>query len=161
METISLIIAIAGFILSAAQWIYTFYCNRTKFSIAIEKSEFYKRSNYNRCILTFTIQNLSDAPLSITRMYLEDTPCLISHQWIGERYYPKFPESDIPSTERILSEDFPINIPPHGGGIYRVVFDFSDKTFCLGSLVSINVITTHKPKTFCLYCPHQPHTLSF
>lgn len=155
MKYVSLCIAILGFLMSLAQWIYTLYKNRTRFSMSIERMQWYERPEYkyNRCICTFMIWNLSSAPLTITRMSIDETNCLITHQWIGECYYPAFPESDIPKTERKFSPDFPLMLPPNGGGIYSVIFDFDLKMERPNNLIKVDVQTTHKKKSFCLFCP--------
>lgn len=153
MGYITLIISIAGFLLSSAQWIYTLYCKRTNYKIAIEKLEWFEYENYNKCILSLSIQNLSNSPLIITRMRINDVQCYLSHQFVGEHYYPNFPESDIPRTERILSADFPINIVANSGMMHKIVFDFTDKSFTIGNLIKLEVQTTKRSKTNALYCP--------
>lgn len=90
MNYITLTISIASFLLASTQWIYTLYCRRTNYSISVENFEWYEHSNYNRCILTLSIQNLSNAPLIITKMYIANIQCHLSHTWIAERYFPKF-----------------------------------------------------------------------
>ncbi len=159
MGYITLIISIAGFVLSSAQWIYTLYCKRTNYKIFIEKFEWYKHQDCNRCILSLSIQNLSNSPLIITRMCINGIQCYLSHQFVGERYYPNFPESDIPCTERMLSADFPINIVANSGIMHKVVFDFADKSFTIGKLIEMEVQTTNKSKVHTLYCPDISHGL--
>ncbi len=97
MEYLSITIAILSLILSSTQWIYTLYKNRTNFSMSLERFQWYEKPeyDYNQGIFTFMICNLSTAPLTITRMTIKKTSCLITHQWIGDHYYPKFPETDI------------------------------------------------------------------
>lgn len=153
-SNITLIIAVLGFIMSLAQWCYSFYSKRTSFSVSIEKLEWYEYATYNRAIFTLMIWNLSDAPLTLTRMSINDVSCLITHQWIGDHYYPSFPESDIPKTERKLSPDFPICIGSNGGGLYSIIFDFKDKSIKLPRLISFKIQTAHKKKNFILYCPN-------
>ena len=153
LDFIASIIGICGFVLASAQWIYTLYCKRTHYKVSIEKIEFAPLINCSRCIITFTIQNLSNSPLIITKMIAHDTQCCLSHQWVGDHYYPKFPESDIPHTERILSADFPINMVAHSGGMYKVVFEFHDKTFVPGNMIEVNIQTTNDSKNHLLYCP--------
>lgn len=118
IDIITLVIATLGFILSVCQWIYVLYSKRTNFSLSIERFEWYRHPEYNRAIFTLMIWNNSSSPLTITRMCINEVKCLISRQWIGERYYPNNPETDIPCTERKLSPDFPICISPHGGGLF-------------------------------------------
>lgn len=159
MKYITLIISIAGFLLSSAQWIYTLYSKRANYKISIEKFEWYEHSKYNRCILSLSIQNLSGTPLIITRMSINDIQCYLSHQFVGERYFPHFPETDIPYTERVLSVDFPINIVANSGMMCKVIFDFSDKTFSLEKIIELNVQTTNKSKSHTLYCPDKSYNL--
>jgi hypothetical protein len=161
MNCITLIISIAGFVLSSAQWVYTLYCKRTNYKIFVEKFEWYKHEDRNTCILSLSIQNLSNSPLIITRMSINGTQCHLSHQFVGEHYYPHFPECDIPCTERILSADFPINIVPNSGMMHKVVFDFTDKSFTIGKLVELEVQTTNKSKINTLYCPDSSMGLKF
>ena len=157
-NTISIIsLAVAGLslILAVCQWIYILHQNQTNFSVSIEKFEWYEHQNLNRSIFTFMIWNNSASPLIITKMAICDVNCLVSHQWIGDHYYPIFPETDIPSTERKLSVDFPICIPPNGGGMYPVIFDFQDKSFIPDQLISLTVQTSHQKKFFRVYRPEK------
>ena len=84
-------------------------------------------------------------------MRIENTYCLISHQWIGDHYYPDFPETDIPHTERKLSPDFPICLVPHSGGLFSIVFDFNKASKMPKHNMTIHVQTS---KIFCfvLFC---------
>lgn len=159
MGYITLAISIIGLLLSSAQWLYTLYSKRTNYKISIEKFEWYEYEYKNTCILSLFIQNLSNSPLIITRMNINGTQCYLSHQFIGEHYYPHFPESDIPRTERILSSDFPINLVANSGMMHKVVFDFTDKSFVFGTLVEMEVQTTQKSKMHTLYCPDKSHSL--
>lgn len=162
MAVITLIIAILGFILSLAQWIYTFYSKRTHFSMSIEKFQWHHHSSYDRAIITFMIWNMSDSPLIITKMSINDVNCLISHQWIGDRYYPNPPENDIPKTERNLSPDFPITLTSKSGGLYSIIFDFEKDTITWDRFISVKVQTAHKVKNFTLYHPnYNPEQLYF
>lgn len=159
MNYITLAISIIGLLLSCAQWIYTLYCKRTNYKISIEKFEWYDKGTFNRCVLSLSIQNLSNSPLIITRINIKDTQCYLSHQYIGERYFPSFPESDIPRTERVLSADFPINIVANSGIMCKVVFDFQDKAFVCGKMIDLKVQTTNKARTYTLYCPDKSNDL--
>ena len=143
MEYLSITIAILSLILSSTQWIYTLYKNRTNFSMSLERFQWYEKPeyDYNQGIFTFMICNLSTAPLTITRMTIKKTSCLITHQWIGDHYYPKFPETDIPTTERQLSPDFPITIAPNGSGLYSIVFHFDLEAKRPGHHIKVTVQT--------------------
>lgn len=155
MEYLSITIAILSLILSSTQWIYTLYKNRTNFSMSLERFQWYEKPeyDYNQGIFTFMICNLSTAPLTITRMTIKKTSCLITHQWIGDHYYPKFPETDIPTTERQLSPDFPITIAPNGSGLYSIVFHFDLEAKKPGHHIKVTVQTAYKKKIISLYCP--------
>ncbi len=153
LDCIASIIGICGFVLASAQWIYTLYCKRTHYKVSIEKMEFGILADHHRCIITFSLQNLSSSPLIITKMTVNETPCCLSHQWVGDHYYPKFPESDIPRTERLLSADFPINMLPHSGAIHKVVFDFPNEALVSGNMIEVKIQTTNKSKNHLLYCP--------
>ena len=120
--------------------------------MSIERFQFHVNKSYNRAILTLMIWNNSSAPLTITRMSINDVNCLIKHQWVADRYYPNFPENDIPRTERELSPDFPITMEAHGGGLYSIIFDFEPHT-TLDKLISIIVQTSNCRKKFILFCP--------
>lgn len=155
MKYLSITIAILSLILSSTQWIYTLYKNRTNFSMSLERFQWYEKPeyDYNQGIFTFMICNLSTAPLTITRMTIKKTSCLITHQWIGDHYYPKFPETDIPTTERQLSPDFPITIAPNGSGLYSIVFHFDLEAKRPGHHIKVTVQTAYKKKIISLYCP--------
>ena len=153
IDIITLVIATLGFILSVCQWIYVLYSKRTNFSLSIERFEWYRHPEYNRAIFTLMIWNNSSSPLTITRMCINEVKCLISHQWIGERYYPNNPETDIPCTERKLSPDFHIFISPHGGGLFSIVFDFKSASKIPKRSISIDVQTSNSKKRFHVCCP--------
>lgn len=155
MNIVTLGISIVGLLLSSAQWIYTLYCKRTHYKVSVEKKEWYEYENYNKCILSLFIQNLSSSPLIITRMYVNEVQCYLTHQFVGEHYFPHFPESDIARTERILSADFPINIVANSGVMHKIIFDFKDKSFTIGNSIEITVQTTNRVKTYKLYCPNK------
>ena len=98
------------------------------------------------------IQNNLSSRISLTRMELLGTKSLLTHQWIGDKYYPKFKETDIPGTERQLSNDFPIHLIANAGTICKVIFDFQDKEFSLPPNPSLHITTNKKEKTFTIDC---------
>ena len=93
-------------------------------------------------------------------MNINNVQCHLSHKWIGECYFPQFPETDIARTERIFSADFPINMVAHSGKMHKIIFDFHDKSFVLDKIFEMKVQTTTKAKTFTFYRPDKNNTLN-
>lgn len=152
-SNITFAIAVISFILTFGQLLCGIYTKRTNFTISAEKLEKHSFGNFTRYIFTFMVQNLSSSPVSITRMKICDTKCLIQHQWIGEKYYPKFEESDIPITERLLSTEFPVNLIGHDGKIIKVIFDFPSSKCEMQSPVTLKIMTNKKSKSFTFDLP--------
>lgn len=153
-DNITLAIAILSFIISSSQWILNAYNKRTKLNITIEQLEKYPQNEQTEYIYTFMIHNLSTAKLSITRMNIQGIDCLIEHHWIGEKYYPKCPETDIPTTERILSADFPINLLPNEGSIHKVIFIApNSNSLNWEDTVNLKVSTDKRSMMLSLKCP--------
>lgn len=118
-----------------------------------------KKNGMNTKIITNAychfLSKISSSPLIITRMYVNEVQCYLTHQFVGEHYFPHFPESDIARTERILSTDFPINIVANSGVMHKIIFNFKDKSFTIGNSIEITVQTTNRMKTYKLYCPNK------
>lgn len=155
------IAAVAALILSLLQWIQHFSQQRTHLKLEIQNIMSYKHNQIETCNILFTISNKSASPIAITRIILGDEsgaeyPCCLTHKYICEHYYNKFPETDIPCTERIFSTDFPICLPAHGCVMPFVVFDVIGKEFSFAELseVYVKVITDKKVKTFYLSIPN-------
>lgn len=154
-DTFTLLIAIAGFLLSAGQLIYALWSKRINLSIELQNIETSFHSNKDRNTFLLTICNNSSSSISITKMILIDNlkkeySCLLTHRWISERYYPTFPETDIPRTERVFSVDFPIVLDAHQSIMGSIVFDlpkdtvFKNRNHC----VTIRFITNKKTVTY-------------
>lgn len=158
-ETITLIIAVAGFLLSVAQLIYGIYSNRTHFSVEIKNVEKARWNNKNVYIFTFLINNLSSAPLVITQVSTQNVICRLNRKRIGEIYHTKYPETDIPCTERIFSSELPINLTSYASAIHHFIFQKEDGKLNLASPMSVTFQTNKKKKTFNLDCPDPKHLL--
>lgn len=152
MKTLTFIIALAGFILSLSQWIYVLYSKRTNFNVTIENVE--KADSRHIYTFTFIIKNLSSAPLVITRTSINNVNCLLLPCWIGERYYPKYEETDIPVTERVFSSGMPLNIPSNSSVIHTIAFKIpSDTDFILENPATVLFSTDKTEKEFTLSHP--------
>jgi hypothetical protein len=117
-NNLPLIIAVSAFVLSFYQFIDAKIKHRVKLHILIDNAQCsVKDQDESNLLLSITIVNKSDSPLNITHIYFIDKDkeylCSLKKQWSGEHYYPEFPETDIPRTERIFSTDFPITLQPN------------------------------------------------
>lgn len=152
MKILTFIIALAGFVLSLSQWIYVLCSKRTNFNVILENVE--KADSRHIYTFTFMIKNLSSAPLVITRTSINNVNCLLLPCWIGERYYPKYQETDIPVTERIFSSGMPLNIPSHSSAIHTIAFKTtSDTDFILNNPATVLFSTDKAEKVFTLSLP--------
>lgn len=122
-ELISITISVIALLSSITQWICSFISKRTNIKVQLLKN-YINESGLN---ILFEINNNSSNPVSITSMVINKTyKCVINKMWIGERYYPTFPETDIPRTERIFSAQLPINLQPHQSWIGVIIFENID-----------------------------------
>lgn len=117
-NNLQLIIAVSAFVLFLYQFIDTKIKHGVKFYIQIDNAQcFVEDQNISNLLLSITIVNKSNSSLNITHIYFIDKDkeylCFLKKQWSGEHYYPKYPETDIPRTERIFSTDFPITLQPN------------------------------------------------
>ena len=109
-------------------------------------------------ILWFNIINKSSSPLTITGLNYYDGNkkyfCMIRKQWIGEHYYPQFPETDIPRTERIFSANFPICLQPNDARFEVIKFELPQREDIIkkGNIVTVEVITDKHKKDKKLIC---------
>ncbi len=157
-DNITLAIAILGFLLSVAQWIYILWCNRTHFSVEITNIEKTNHSKGTRYVFTFLINNLSSAPLVITKATIQNIDCKFLKKWIGERYFPKFPETDVSTTEQCFSSEIPMNLVPRSSSLNSLVFDIpKGEKLNLASPLSVTFRTTKKTKIFKLDTPDDFH----
>lgn len=157
-ENITFVIAILAFLLSVAQWIYTLWCSRTHFNAEITNIEKAPNSKGTRYTFTFLINNLSSAPLVITKATIQHIDCNYLKKWIGERYFPKFPETDVPTTEQCFSSEIPLNLVPHSSSLCTLVFNVEKgEKLNLASPIAVTFRTTKKIKTFKLESPDDSH----
>lgn len=166
-ETITLLIAIIGFVLSSGQLIYTIYLKRLNLHIDIQTIEYAPLEDFDKSgcvkkdgyIFLCTIVNKSSSPLVITKIFVYDTngkkyPCRLRHIWIGENYYPKFERTDIPCTERKLTANFPICLESTCAIIEAIKFDLpKDAIISCDGKVTFEVSTIKKHKLYSLQCP--------
>lgn len=101
-----------------------------------------KEVAFSGVVLTFRFTNLSDLPISIHSIDIVTSDkitysCQLLKEWISERYYPKFPETDIPRTERVYSTEFPTNLDSYQSSMYFVMFEIPEKT--ISKLTNENV----------------------
>ena len=154
-ENVTLIIAILGFILSVSQWIYTLWSKRTHFNAEIKNISKTTLKGENTYIFSLLINNLSSAPLVITKVTTQNIDCKYTKKWISERYFPKFPETDIPITERVFSSQLPLNFAPHSASLELLVFKIPNgEKLNLASPITITFTTTNKIKTLKLKTPN-------
>ena len=112
--TILYFISISAFLMSAYQTIKPLITDRVNLSFecyAIEEHERISTSIYRVMFV-----NNSSKPINILRLDMPDIvgnshQCEIVHRMCGESYYTKYPETDLPISERKLSFDFPIYLP--------------------------------------------------
>lgn len=159
-STIADFIALLAFAMSGFQLIRDHCRRRTNISLELQNFELYDLGKNMDYILLLTITNKSDSPISITKLLLIDDygkefSCHLTHRYICEHYYNKFPETDIPCTERIFSPDFPICLPSHGCTMPFIVFSDSSirLTITEKTKLHVRVITDKKEKWFSLSIP--------
>ena len=152
-NNISSLIAILAFFLSLFQLIRDYCRRKTNVDVKLQNFELHNLPATTNYIILLTISNKSDAPIAITKILLtddygKDFSCCLTHKYIAEHYYNKFPETDIPCTERIFSPDFPINLPAHASNMPFIVFSDSSIRLTPDSTIKITVITDKKSRAF-------------
>lgn len=157
---ISDFLAVVAFFLSSYQLIQNYLHRRTNIALEIQNLRLTNNEKDEKYKLLLTISNNSDLPIIITKILLIDDlgkefPCCLTHKYIGEHYYNKYSETDIPCTERIFSVDFPICLPAHGAAMPYIVFAGNSirLSFRETSKLHIKVVTDKKTKYFCLDIP--------
>ena len=139
-------ISVSAFLMSLWQFIHEYLRSRVKLSVSV--TAFEEHPYTNSTIYRFYFINSSSRSIVISSVAFlpydgKSILCYHSHQWCGERYYPKFPETDITITERKLSLDFPIIINPDSSVSGLVKFKIDDKS--LFDLETRNfIIHTHR-----------------
>lgn len=70
--------------------------------------------------------------------------------WSGEHYYPQFPETDIPRTERIFSAQFPISIQPNGAVSELIRFESDENISIMNDFLILEISTNKKTRKMCI-----------
>ena len=126
-NNIDTIISVLALSLTLWQYISGLIKRRENYKVKIDNVQTAQTGRKNFVLLSMTILNNSASNLNITRMYLVEKKqqflCHIKKSWCGERYYPQFPETDLPRTERIFSSEFPLNIQQNGANNVLVKFE--------------------------------------
>lgn len=154
LQIIVNIIAILSFILSVGTIICQWRQSLVRLNIDLNMVDIFHSvdESASQCDLQFTFVNKSTKRLSITKIELIDNTgnyhlCSLTHHYVGERYFPHFPETDIPYTERRFSADFPIVLEGNSAITQIVHFQSTDKKIDISSGIpfSILVTTDRKP----------------
>lgn len=152
-EIIIDILAILAFIISTFQLICSFLCKKTNINVAIQETENFNLIEKQKLIFKMLLENNSSEPIAITRIFLivdsNEYSCELNHKWIGEHYYPKYPETDTPCTERKFSADFPIQMEAKSAISSSVLFELPfniDKSQIV--FYKLKVVTNKKSKIF-------------
>lgn len=162
-ENILAFISIIAFLISTSQLIISILNKRLKLTATIQKFTCAEFDNFNSYTFLITFENSSSRSVSITNMFLIDSEgasfgCSLLHKWIGERYYPRFPETDIPVTERVLTADFPIHIDSNGVKMEFIHFKVNkeSKIFNSNHKAKFHLLTNKKRIYITLSCPIEP-----
>ena len=156
--TIAITLSIASLVLTLSQLINNKFKAREKFEIQLNNVQQYNVGEITSLLLFITIINKSSSPLTITGLNYYDGNkkyfCLLRKQCIGEHYYPQFPETDIPRTERIFSANFPICLQPNGARFEVIKFELPQREEIIkkGNIVTVEVITDKHKKDKKLIC---------
>lgn len=161
-ENILAAISIIAFIISTSQLIVAIFNKRVKLTVTIQNFMKFEFDAYDTYIFFISFENSSSSDISITNMFMLDANnnhfgCSLTHKFVGERYYTKFHETDIPITERILTVDFPIAIEPNGVRMEFLHFnnDKKSKVFDSNQKVQFCLFTNKKKLNVTLSCPLQ------
>lgn len=159
------VIAIAGFVLSLFQFVHSLWSKRTNISVSLETLRTLNTENEQSIKLGLILQNNSSSAIIITRISLllghcrTSYPCVLTHRWVAERYYPKYNETDIPITERIFSADFPISLQPSQGIFEIVLFDIPANVKLSNDFIALKIITNKRNKIRVLQVPKESKDL--
>lgn len=148
------LIALIALIFTLLQFINSRIKNKEKYEIIIHNVETYTDVNKNVLLINMSIINCSSSTLNITKMFFVNSNknilCKLNKTWSGEHYYPKFPETDIPITERIFSAQFPISIQPNGAVGELIKFE-SDESFIVNDdCLILRISTNKKTRKLCI-----------
>ena len=141
------LLALIALILTVIQFVISCVNNKEKYKVLVDNTDLSTVGNKNVLLVRMTIINSSSSTLNITKIFFLNKKdiilCKLNKTWSGERYYPKFPETDIPRTERIFSAQFPISIQPNGAVNELIRFE-SDKDFDIMNDYLVFKISTNK-----------------
>lgn len=136
------------------RWIIEEKNKRAKISVQIVSIEKQQPQN---TIICFYITNHSTNPISVTNIFLKIQHgylmSLLTKRWISQRTYPKFPETDIPLTEMIFSQTFPINLIANQTVMAFVIFPSDNLE--TGNTYQFKFITDKKQFKFDLQIPEK------
>ncbi len=156
--TIAITLSIASLVLALAQLICNKLKAREKFEILLNNVQQDNIGEITSLLLSITIINKSSSPLTITGFNYYDGNkkyfCTIRKQWIGEHYYPQFPETDIPRTERVFSANFPICLQANDARFEVIKFELPQRKECImkGDVVELEVMTDKHGRDKSLIC---------
>lgn len=145
------IIAIFALLITIGQLIISLYKKRMNLVTEIENVDQEDLGKRKECVLVLTIINKSTAAINISRILMKNK----SNEWISCRYrkapvfmhqWPTYPETDIPSSERSFSTDFPISINGRGSTCVVVVFSYREDVpdFKDGETIELKLLTDKK-----------------
>lgn len=128
-DVILYFISIVAFVMSTFHTIVYIVRKLAKIKFDVLNKEY----SVSGVVLTFRFTNLSDLPISIHSIDIVSNSgitysCQLLKEWISERYYPKFPETDIPRTERVYSTEFPANLESYQSSLCFVKFEIPEQT---------------------------------
>lgn len=166
-EIVSICLSATALVLSIFQIAKTAWEKREKYKLIVDNIQIIKLPSTPGIILNITIINNSTAPLNITRIsYVsknkDEFLCFLSKKWCGEHYYPQFAETDIPRTERVFSDDFPICIPALGAKSSIVKFEVDSNYFpsdC--SSIRLKVAANNRVKESTYTCKDNKNDLTY
>ncbi|WP_320920282.1 hypothetical protein [Eisenbergiella porci] len=147
--------------------IFDIFSKRTNVKLEIAEYYLYQGKDYDEYTFCINIDNNSSSPISITKLLIMEknglfTRCYLVPAYKGETYFPRYPETDLPLTNRILSASFPINLAASESTLQRIVFKLDKNADIYGpnNTVTFQVITNKRNKTFILHCPYEKAILS-
>lgn len=156
VENKDFLIALIALILTVLQLIVSFIKNREKYKIFADKIELITIENKKVLLINMSIVNYSSSTLNITKMHFinknDRVLCNLNKTWSGEHYYPKFPETDIPRTERIFSAQFPISVQPNGAASVLIRFESINDFVISDNLLKVEVSTSKTVRKILIKC---------
>ena len=164
---IATVISIISLLIALIQAVGSKLSKRENYTVQIDNVQQFVQQQECSLLISITIINHSISPLNITRIYYCDKSgehlCRLKKTWCGEHYYPKFPETDIPITERVFSADFPLAIEPHGAKSELIKFELpqEEKKITKNDTVKLRVITNKSKKVLSLTCLDNKEDLTY